>query len=187
MLTRGRSSGCFDNVGGIKRVYLFRYERYPIFQLSGLQDGELTDFPPVNYFAYDIQGGSFTEGIVNDENGVKFEQTLTFTLTKQDRDTTAELDRIQKSDVRFVVVFNNGDMKMGGCVNGAKLIDYNIDSGSSKASLNGYKLTFTAVEEYSAPIIRKMNPIDPDAGFLLLEDGNFVLQENYYYIKLENN
>ena len=71
---------------------------------------------------------------------------------------------------------------MGGVYNGARLESYTIDSGSSKSSLNGYNLTFSSQEEYSAPFINEL-PIIGD--YLLLEDNFNILLEDSNFIILQ--
>ena len=61
---------------------------------------------------------------------------------------------------------------MGGVYNGARIENFTIDSGSSKASLNGYNVTINGVEEYAAPFVYKEIF---DSGYLLLQDDFYLL------------
>ena len=180
-LTSGRTEGCFDNVGGIKAVYLLKYVDYPFGSI--VRNGqEVIEFPASTIYKYETQSANFNESIKNDQEGVSYSQSLTFTLTKQDLLTTSELDRAQKVDLRYLVEFNDGSVRFGGLYNGAQITTIAIQSGGNKADLNGYNITIEGSEEISAPF----TSLDVfDANFLLLEDGFFYLLETGDKIRLE--
>ena len=181
-LSKGRTEiVCRDNVGGVKAIYLAKYEYYP--NASIVRNGQqVTSFPSTTLFKYETENANFSETINNDENGVSYSQSLEFTLTKSDLITTLELDRAQRIDLRFVVEFNDGSFRFGGLYHGAKIERYTIESGSSKASLNGYNITITSEEEISAPFVN----IDIfSSEFLLLENGFYLLLETGDKIILE--
>lgn len=182
-LTKGRTEPCKDNIGGVKYVYLFVFVEYDYTEILGTKGVEITQFPDTNIYKYAVKGASFVEEIENNEDGIKYKQSLSFTLTNQDLATTNELDRMRRVDLRYIVEYNNGDLKMGGVYNGSRLTDYVIDSGGSKASLNGYALTFTGEEEYAAPFLDNLNILGDN--LLLLENGFYLLLEDSGKIILE--
>jgi hypothetical protein len=175
-LTTGRNEPiCRDSIGGVKNVYLFSFTQYAYNLIGGVRGVNITSFPENTYYKYEVTGGNFSESITNDDNGVSYSQSLTFTLFKQDLATTRELDLMQKIDLRYIVEFNNGDLKMGGVYNGARLDSYTINSGSSKGSLNGYSLTFSSEEEFASPFVSR----EIIEGLLLLENGfNLLLEDS---------
>lgn len=176
VLTSGRTEPCYDNVGGIKYVYLFPFVEYAYNQIEGVRGVEITSFPETTLYKYEVVNGNFSENITNDENGISYSQRLTFTLFKQDLATTTELDLMTNIDLRYIVEFNNGDLKMGGVYNGVRLDNYTIDSGGSKSSLNGYNLTFTSDEQYASPFITDIGVFN---GYLLLETSfNYLLEDS---------
>ena len=180
-LTSGRTEGCFDNVGGIKAIYLLKYVDYPFGSI--VRDGqEVIEFPTSTIYKYETQSANFNESIKNDQEGVSYSQSLTFTLTKQDLLTTSELDRAQKVDLRYLVEFNDGSVRFGGLYNGAQITTIAIQSGGTKSDLNGYNITIQGSEEISAPFTN-LNILD--GQFLLLEDGLFYLLEDNNKIVLE--
>ena len=181
-LISGRTEiGCRSNIGGVKSVYLFPFVDYTYNLIGGVRGVEITSFPSSTLYKYETTGASFSETINNDENGVSYEQSLTFTLFKQDLLTTNELNRLTHIDLRYIVEFNDGSLKMGGVYNGVRLEDYTIDSGGSKQSLNGYNLTFSSTEEYGAPFLSDLGTI----SYLLLEDNFNILLETSDLIILE--
>jgi hypothetical protein len=175
-LTTGRNEPlCRDSIGGVKNVYLFSFTQYAYNLIGGVRGVNITSFPENTYYKYEVTDGNFSETITNDENGISYSPSLTFTLFKQDLATTRELDLMQKIDLRYIVEFNNGDLKMGGVYNGARLDSYTINSGSSKGSLNGYSLTFSGEEEFAAPFVSR----EIIEGLLLLENGfNLLLEDS---------
>lgn len=181
-LTSGRTEGCFDNIGGIKAIYLLKYVDYPFGQI--VRNGqEVIEFPVSTVYKYETQTANFNESITNDQEGVNYSQTLTFTLTKQDLLTTNELDRAQRVDLRFLVEFNDGSVRIGGLYNGAQITTIAIESGGTKSDLNGYRITIQGSEEISAPFTNLSVITEND--FLLLEDGFYVLLEDSGKVILE--
>ena len=159
VLTKGRSElSCYNNIGGIKNVYLFKYvdTAYNLIVTSGL---ELTSFPSTYIYKYEIKGGSFTENIQNDEQGVLYQQNCSFTLLQQDLLTTNELDNITKIDLRYIVEFNDGTFKIGGLYNGAKITSLDLASGGSKGSFNGYSISINSSEEYESFYITSLSSV----------------------------
>lgn len=172
-LTSGRIEGCFDNVGGIKAIYLFKFVEYP-FNTIIRTGQEVTSFPNVTTFKYETNDATFNETIVNDENGVRYDQTLNFTLLKQDVLTTQELNRATKIDLRYLVEFNDGKVKIGGLYAGAQITSIELASGGSKGDLNGYRITISGSEEFSGYFTTL--PVF-ESNVLLLEDGfNYLLE-----------
>lgn len=175
-LTRGRTEPCRDNIGGVKFVYLFPFVDYSYNQIEGTRGVEITSFPETTLYKYEVVNGNFSETITNDENGISYAQNLSFTLFKQNLATTTELDLMTNIDLRYMVEFNDGSLKMGGVYNGARLDTYTIDSGGSKNSLNGYNLTFSSDEQYASPFVIDIGVFN---GYLLLETSfNYLLEDS---------
>ena len=183
VLTKGRTEPCRDGVGGVKFVYLFPFVEYDYTEILGVKGVEITQFPDTSIYKYAIKGGSFVESIENDDEGVKYNQSLSFTLIKQDLETTNELDAMSRIDLRYIVELNDGSLKMGGVYNASRLTDYSIESGGAKNSLNGYNLTFTGIEEFSAPFLDNLNILGDN--LLLLENGFYLLLEDSGKIIIE--
>jgi len=181
-LTSGRTEiACRDNIGGVKAVYLFKYIDYPYTQIQGVRGVSVTDFPDTDLFKYETTNANFSETINNDEEGISYTQSLSFTLFKQDILTTQELKIATDIDLRYIVEFNNGDYKIGGLWNGAKISSLTLDSGGSKTSLNGYNITIESEEEYAAAFFN----FNVFGNFLLLEDSFNILLETGSKINLE--
>ena len=164
ILTKGRTDlSCYDNVGGIKNVYFFKYVDYVYSQIVGEKGVELTSFPATTIYKYEIQSGSFTENIQNDENGEIYNQELNFTLVQQNLITTNELKILTSVDLRYIVEFNDGSFKIGGLYNGGKITSLNLVSGGLKSDFNGYEVTISSRELYQAAYILDLE----DAGVII--------------------
>ena len=181
-LTRGRNEIlCRNNIGGIKAVYLFKYIEYPYSSIVGATSGNIIDFPAIETFKYETTGATFTENITNDENGIFYDQTLTFNLIKSDLLTSVELDKIKNIELRYLVEYNAGYFKMGGVYNGAEIETFSINSGGNKSDFNGYNVTIKGREEYASPFF-STGLVD---GFILLEDAFYLLLETSDKIMLD--
>jgi len=184
-LTSGRTElSCFDNIGGVKRVYLMPFVSYNISQIVGTRGVEVTSFPYTTIYAYETTNANFNEQINNDENGVSYSQSLTFTLLKQDLATTKELNNATKIDLRYIVEFNDGKYRFGGLWKGATISSIDLQSGGSKADGNLYNLTINSEEEYSAAYLDDLTDFE-EYNTLLLQDGFSLLLEDGFKIILE--
>jgi hypothetical protein len=182
VLTSGRTEiACRNNIGGIKAVNLFKFIEYPYNLISGVRGVTVDNFPETTLYRYETINANFSETINNDEEGISYSQSLTFTLFKSDLFTTEEINRATNIDLRYIVEFNDGSFKIGGLFNGARISNLDINSGGSKQDLNGYNITIESEEEYSAAFINMNN----FASYLLLEDNFNILLETSSKITLE--
>lgn len=183
-LTKGRTNPCKDNVGGIKYIYLFKYVPYDYTQIVGQRGVAVTGFPTTTIYKYEVENATFNETIINDENGIYYDQALNFTLTQQSVKSTILLDQIRKIDVRFIVQYNNGKYRIGGLWKGAKITSLEILSGGAKTDLSGYRVTITGQERFQAAFLDGLSIFDI-AESILLEDLTELLLEDSTPILLE--
>ena len=186
ILTTGRTEPpCRDNIGGIKSVFLFPFIEYSHTQIVGTRGKVLTSFPATDIYEFAISGGSMTETINNDEDGVYYDQEVNFRMTKQDYLTTNDLTILEKKVLRYIVRFNDGTYKIGGLYNGASL-EFDVNSGGGKEEFNGYDIKLKGQEEWQSAFINNLTT----AGFtsidiLLMEDFEPLLFETGELINLE--
>lgn len=181
-LTTGRNEPCLS-YGGIKRVHLFKYVPYSVTDIEGVYGSEITSFPAATIYPFECVEAELVEEPTRDENGLMYEQTLTFDMTKQDYLTTYEIDKLTQVDLRFLVELNDGRYKIGGLFNGARIDEVRVLSGGSKGDFNGYKITITAKEEYPTSFIGIGS--FTESGALLLETGDYLLLETGFKLLLE--
>lgn len=179
-VTSGRLEPCKDGVGGVKNVYLFPYVKYPNSQIE-IKFQTLTSFPPNTLYKYEVKNGSFEQEINNDENGVSFNQVLTFTMFKQDLLTTNELNTLTNIDFRFIAEFYDGTFRVGGLYNGCKVESLTLVSGGSKQDLNGYNVTITGLEEIQAPYLNNLDIVSRN-NYIFQSGDNFIFMDGNNYI-----
>ena len=164
VLTKGRTElSCYDVIGGIKRVFLFKYEDYAYNQIVGTKGVELTSFPATTIYQFEIATGNFVESIQQTPMGQSYAQSLSFTFTKRDLATTSLIDTLNNIELRYIVEFNDGVYRIGGLYNGARLSAASANTGGRKGDFNGYNLTITSTELYSAAVIENLE----DVGFTI--------------------
>lgn len=153
-ITQGWQLGCRDNTGGVKRVYILSGSVTRVVNTNSLitaisGSGKFFAFDQVN------QTANYTETINSSvENGTIFyQQDLTVQFHKyQDglQDLIGALSR--QPDTKIIVETQNGtDDNDGrwfyiGQFNGATLSAGSGQTGTAYGDLNGYSLTFTALE-----------------------------------------
>lgn len=184
-ITMGRLEPCRNNVGGIKALYVFNYVKYNYSQIKGKRGKEVTEFPTSQIFKYETTEAQFSESVTNDDEGVKYDQSINFKLLKQDLETSLLLKQLEKVDLRCVVEYNNGKLRVAGLWNGLRVSTNSNDSGGGKNSFNGYSITLNGSEEYSAAYIDSLDVILGNNSFLLLEDDFYILLEDGGKIILE--
>lgn len=182
VLTSGRIEPCKDNIGGVKNIYVFKYFDY--LQSQIVLDGQLLiSFPESIVYKYEVKNGSFEQSINNDENGVSYSQSLSFTLFKQDLLTTNELKVLTDIDFRCVVELYDGTFRVLGLYNACKIEGLTIVSGGAKTDLNGYNVTITALEELESVYINSLTVITGETNnYIFMDADNFIFMDGNNYI-----
>jgi hypothetical protein len=182
VVTKGRTEPCRDNIGGIKFVYLFNWANLLPNQIV-IEDGFLVSIPSADLYKYEIVNGNFTQSIQNDENGVVYNQTLSFDLFKQDLLTTNQIKTLKDIDFRYVVQFEDGKLQVGGLFNGANISQLSMTTGGGKGELNGYQITFESLETVFAPYITGLDIITGGVfNYIFMSGDNFIFMDENNYI-----
>lgn len=185
-LTKGRNEPCSDSVGGIRKVYLFSFVKYADSQIQGTKGVVLTSFPSTTIYDFWVQNATFNEDINNDENGVFYSQNLSFTLKKQDVNTTRNLNIASKGELRFIVEYNDGGYKIGGLFNGAEINNIELNSGGNKADGSLYNVSITGQELHQSAFIDDLSSAGFTIGqWLTTESGDDLVTQDYYNIIIE--
>jgi len=156
-LTKGRTEPCKDSQGSLKEVWLATFIPYGIKNIVGYKNMLLTSFPTTLMYRFYGRLQRFDETL-NSEMG--YDQEVFMRLTKQTFADAALLDALAKNKVRAIVVDFHGNQRVAGLHNGLD-VDVTAASGGSKQDYNGYELSMTGIEPYSAPDIATF----PGAGF----------------------
>lgn len=148
-LTKGRSTPCKNNAGGIRELYLMAYTEYDVRSIIGYRDLLITSFPTTQMYRYEGTEISFSETINNEGF---YDQDLGFKLIKQDLNTTELLSILLRNKVRALVTDNNGESRLVGVINGLD-VDIDTNGGGAKGDFNGYTIKLKGAEEFPSPFV----------------------------------
>lgn len=153
-MSTGRKLACKDVVGGIKQVFLVDFGTLGTATIS---NGIITSFTGTTWqaYQYDVKSASNLEQTItssSDSGTTFYEQTLTLILTKMDKNTQVELQKVISSRPHVFIQDNNEQYFSMGMTRGCD-INGTISTGTNLGDLNGYSLTFTAQEPLMAQFV----------------------------------
>jgi len=181
-ITRGHDKTCKSQNGGIKKVYIFTYVKYKRSQID-TTNLVLNSFPETNIYEFEPLKGITVNQKMDDDDGGKY-YTQTIDLRFSGTQDTFILQKIIKKDVRIIVEDNNGNLRLLGAYNGLICESINSETGGSKSEFNGLTFSFTGDERNEALFINDLSDVGFFRGFLLLEDGFYILLEDGSKIEL---
>jgi hypothetical protein len=183
-ITASRLKGCKDSIGGVKKVYLFAFEKHAR-SLIVVEDMVLTSFPETDIYPFEaVNDPNFTNNGEENEGGKFYNEGLD--LSFKGIFVYDEFEIFLKKDLRCIIEDRNGKLRMLGLRNGLIVERLNRTTGDAKNSLSGYTFNLQGQEENIAPFLNNLDDFNiiPN-DFLLLEDGEFALTEDNKLIRLE--
>lgn len=181
----GYTRKCKYSLGGLKKVYLFPYVKYSRSQIV-LNGNILVTYPITTIYEFEVETNPSVSQTQSEENGGKY---FSISLSLDLPNTLGyDFQKVLNKDYNIIVEDRNGKLRFLGNRNGLECTSLNYDTGSSKNSFSGLKLSFEGKEENEAWFINDLY----DAGFdiyngideLLQENGDLLLQENGFKIIL---
>lgn len=177
-IANGRLEPCKDAVGGIDAIYFINYGditgvtndvTYPddIDLISGVS----------SVYKFELKGTNTFDQVITSsrENGTTFvEQTLTFTLKKQDSTTHKNVKLLSYGRPHVIIKNRNNQYFLAGYEHGMELTTANVMNGSAMGDLNGYTLTMVGTERLAANILQVGTPYNDAALATLLDDATIV-------------
>ena len=148
-LTTGIAKRQNDRQGGIRKVYVFKYEEYSRSQFL-FDENRLTKFPPTTAYVYDMHSASFEETQTRGAGGEKYAQSLTFDV--QGTQVSSELWKLAKRPIHVIVEDMQGYYRFLGFKNGVNAL-ISDKTGASVSDMNGYSITMDADEDREAPFM----------------------------------
>jgi len=150
ILTNGIPLGCLDSTGGIKNVYIGKYDATGTTfaaDSTGLITG-VTSSETFYTYKFRKQTSSFTEeGGHSVENGTNFyTQTCTLSFHKLQTASRNAILLLAKTDTHVIVETQNGDYWVVGKVNGANLLTSTSETGQAFGDKNGYVIGLVGAE-----------------------------------------
>ena len=181
----GYNRKCKNSLGGLKKVYLFPYVKYSRSQIV-LNGNILVSYPGTTIYEFEVETNPSVSQTQSEENGGKY---FSISLSLDLPNTLGyDFEKVLNKDYNIIVEDRNGKLRFLGNRNGLECTYLKHDTGSSKNSFNGLKLSFEGKEENEAWFINDLLSagfsIFGEDEFLLQENGDFLLQENGFKILL---
>lgn len=180
ILTSGINRECNDAQGGVLKLYLFGWEKYNRSQIE-VDNNVLLSFPYNEVAEIGFIGNvDFTEEQQEDDGGEFYSISLSFKVKN-----TSEVFKYTKRNLRAVVLDRNGNYRLLGTYNGLFIDRLNKDTGLSMSDFNGFEVQLSGKELRESPFFYDLGIINnADYEVLLQENGDYLLQENGFKIKL---
>lgn len=177
-IVSGYGRKCKDSLGGIKDVWLCKYYKYSRSQII-TYGNTLISFPDTFVYKFDsIEASNPTETQDQNEGGKFYNQSISLTFPGS---AIREIELLNTLEYRLLFLDNNGKYRVFGLYNGLESGGITYETGSSKGSLNGFKITFTGKEEKPALFM-----VDPFVIGFIESTFNLLLQNNDFFM-LQNN
>jgi hypothetical protein len=182
-----RGKQCVDTLGGIDLIYVFPFVKYAksLIVRNGL---ELTTYPDTFVYSLAIVSGEYTDSAEIGDGGEFVNQSLTVGMTRLIK--TDEFRKLLKQDYGVIAKDNEGNFRLMGVYNGAKLETYTATTGADYSAFNGYNLNFTAKEQDEALYFDDLEGVgftpvgsgESGNNFIFQDGNNFVFQDNNNFI-----
>ena len=172
-ITKDINRICKDLQGGIDKVYLFPYVKYSRSQITTVEQ-TVTVFPASIVFDWVGINPTFNETTSIVGGDVAWSQSLSFEIPKMY--ATQEVFKLAEQYYRAIYIDKIGNIRILGLYNG---LDSQItqESGSDKASLNGYKVTMTGKEDNQAYYLDNLNGFNQSFAGVFHNTGNIVINK----------
>ena len=187
---KGRTEPCYDNIGGLKNIYLFTFVNYRNYQIQ-TNGSNLVSYPSTNIYKYELRADSntFSTDVSNDEDGQSYNQNASFVL-KGLRNDYVEINNLLNKRIGVIVETRLGHFNIMGLHNGVTVKSVKGSSGGARSDFRGFNISLSAKEKNEPLFIDDLqnagfNIIAPLVPFYLLqENGGYLLQENNFKILL---
>ena len=185
-LTSGKSRGCKDGLGGVNKIYLFKYVKYAK-SLIVTDDLLLTSFPNTDIYEFYVDNEANFSNRGDENEGGKF-YNENIDLEFVGINLYNEFREFLKYDFRMIILDNNGVYRLLGAYNGLKSEQLSQVTGNSKSDFSGYRVSFEGMELQPSLFINDLSALGfniIENNFLLLENGEYALTEDNKLIYIE--
>jgi len=179
-IVNGYNRKCKDSLAGVKKIWICKYQKYNRSQII-IDSNYLITFPDTFIYSFhSVEPSSLNESQEQSEGGKFYNQNISLIFKGAD---AFELELLNYLNYRILILDNNGLYRILGLYNGLESSGITYETGQSKNSLNGFRISFTGREEKGSFFIENLL----DSGFiesnpfefnLLFENNNFFLLEN---------
>ena len=148
-VSEGRLVACKDVIGGIRKIYLKTFDDAFLGDLT-ISSNEITEIAATTVYQYDLRANTATYNsnfTSSDANGTTYyEQVLEVQLQKIVKQDLPNLDNILKGRCQVFILDANDNVFLMGTRFGCTVTAGAMSTGTAKADLSGFTLTFTAQE-----------------------------------------
>ena len=188
---KGRTEPCYDNIGGLKNIYLFTFVNYRNYHIQ-TNGSNLISYPSTDIYKYELRADSntFSTDVSNDEDGQSYNQNASFVL-KGLRNDYVEINNLLNKRIGVIIETRLGHFQIMGLYNGVTVKSVKGSSGGGRSDFRGFNISLSAKEKKEPLFIDDLQ----NAGFnivlptiqhyLLQENGSYLLQENNFKILLD--
>jgi hypothetical protein len=156
-IANGRKEQCKDSVSGIDAIYFINFGDYNP-EVDVTYDVTNTDLITeianvTSLYKYELKGNNnFIQNVTSSrENGTTYiEQVLTAELKKMDISMHKTFKLLAYGRPNIVVKTRTNQYFLAGLERGMDLTTGSVDTGTALGDFNGYKLTFTGMENIPA-------------------------------------
>jgi hypothetical protein len=165
---------CKDTKGGVKKIFLFAYEKYLRSQIQSA-GMILSEFPSNYIFEFRCEGGysqtsSVQGGTVSYEHSIQVDLPKVYNVL--------DIQNFLLQDMRCIVLTNNDEYLMAGARNGLTG-SVSSASGTDKNAFNGFKVELKGQEEEPMFLIEDLNTL----GLFVLNETTILTNQsilNFY-------
>ena len=180
-IVNGYNRKCKDSLGGVQKIWLCKYQKYSRSQIITAYN-YLVYFPDTFIYSFhSVEASAPIETQEKNEGGKFYNQSISLSFQGGD---ASQMELLNYLEYRLLFLDNNGLYRIFGLYNGLESSGVTYETGSSKNSLNVFKITFTGKEEKGSFFVGDLE----DVGFI---DGDTIrynlLYQNGEFFQLQNN
>ena len=161
-----RKNHCKNNLGGIKEIYIKKFEQYNFKDFEADLGAKLFYVPVSFFYKFELDTTtSFSESYKIDEAGNYYDISISTSFINLDYLTASELNALSNNNWHVIVKLNNDKFYFLGFENGLELTTLDVSSGSNLTDFQGYNLAFTGKEQYKGMLIDDLTSANIFVGF----------------------
>ena len=146
-LTTGFTLGCNDSIGGVKKIYIGKFDQLtytigstPVQVTSG--SGTVYVYEPLKNSA----SATFNPTVSLENGTIFYTHSVSLSLKNITANKREEIESLAKARVGLFVELNSGELLAFGTTNGMYMTAGTFQTGAAFGDLQGYQLTFTSDE-----------------------------------------
>ena len=180
---KGRLNGCKDNIGGVKELYLYSYNKPSYIDNVVIDNTLVQTITDTVIYRYNTNEVNFNEDVQINEDGEVYNQSLNATIPYFDWEVMNYTGRL----VIAIIKDYKNRYRVIGLNNGAE-INVSATSGGTFTDRNGLSLDIKGTELSTAPYLTDLNAVGYiidgviTNDYLFQNSNSFIFQDGNNYI-----